>query len=413
MNNPKVYQALSVLGFLVSAVFTVKLFASNSTDITSWLAMVATALLYEFGKYILLYQGVKGPFGQTGKTVMLGCWALVTTASIVASATYVLNDANRNHNDMVANSSAFAKQQNGTKIQNDLYSTTKQQIEDLKALQVKQQQEGQAIVNAMPSNYIDRRNQQRAATQVLTQKTQEQINQANNKLLEIAQGINKPEKLVISEESTTGGDSFFKLVAQKLNENPQNKANPYSTEQVGIFFYIAVGFGLECLANLFAFLSQYYKYGGLIISPTPQAPIKKEIPKIEIPQQKEQFKLREVENGRLQGLKFKFKTKVNNVTEFKPRLVETPRPRKENTRPRNEEIAKPSENSKVDEGDIEKYIKFIDENKKGDLAPGRDKIVAGTGLTQERCRTIHNILLARGYIETGDRCTRVVGGANV
>jgi hypothetical protein len=416
MNNPKVYQALSVLGFLVSAVFTIKLFVSNSTDLISVLAMFSTAFLFECGKYILLYQGIKGPFSQAVKTALLGLWFFVTTASIVASATYVLNDANKNKNLMVENSSAFAKQQNGINVQNDLYSTTKQQIEDLKALQTKQQQEGQAIVNAMPSNYIDRRNQQRASTQALIERTQNQINEKSNSLLGIAAGINKPEKLVISEESTTGGDSFFKLVAQKLNENPSNKNNPYSTEEVGIFFYIAVGIGLELLANLFAFLSQYYKYGGIVLSPTPQDPIKKEIPKIETPKTKEEPK-REIESGRLQGMKFKVDSKImnkikpkNNVTEFKPRVVEKPRPSRLEDKDKH---AGSYEERKL-EDDIEKYMQFIIDNRsKNNIAPGRDKIVAGTGLAQERCRTIHGILVKRGYIETGDRCTKIIKEAAI
>lgn len=389
MNNPRTYQVLSILGFIVSAIFTVKLFSSNSTDIISWFAMVATALLYEFGKYTLLFQTIKGPFGATGKTIMLGSWIFVTCASIIASAAYVLNDANSNKNLMVESSAAYRQQQNSIAVKNDLYSTTKKQIEDLKALQGKQQQEGNNIVNAMPSNYIDRKNQQRSDTRRLIAKTQEQINNKSEELNQIAKDLSSPlGEIKVETESTTGGYSMFKLITQKLNDNPKNKKNPYSIEEVGVYFYIAIGVGLELLANLFAFLSQYYEYGKLC--PTPLSPEKKQIPELQSNKPYANSDAQEIKGGRLKGLKFRRK---DNISIFRPRP--------------NEII--PLVSSNVDEGDIEKYLKFVIENaSKNGNAPGRIKISAGTGIAQEKCRTIHNILIERGILETGDKFTKII-----
>ena len=74
-------------------------------------------------------------------------------------------------------------------------------------------------------------------------------------------------------------------------------------------------------------------------------------------------------------------------------------------------------NRKVDESDIQKYLSFVINNKsKNNNAPGRVKISKGTGIPQEKCRTIHNILIERGYLRTEDKCTKIlsveaVGGA--
>jgi hypothetical protein len=386
MNNPKMYQVLSVLGFVVSAIFTIKLFCSNSTDLISWFAMVVMAILYEFGKYTLLYQGLKGRFQLTGKTILLSAWGFVTAASIMASATYVLNDANVNKNIQIQDSAAYANQQNNIKIQNDLYSTTKKQIDDLKVLQEQQRLEGERIINSMPKNYIDRKNQQRSETQALISKTQNEINKKSEQLLSIAAGISSPAKIEVETESTSGGESMFKLIAQKLNERQRKDEIPYSTEQVSLFFYIAIGVGLELLANLFAFLSQYYRYGGILEESFTPPPKKKAIPTSNDSPNFSGNKV--IQGGRLKGLKLK---NPNNVSLFRPKKLEV------------------SENTNISEDDIQKYLRFIFENRtKSGNAPGRNKIVQGVGFNQEKCRTIHNLLKDRGYIATGDGFTRII-----
>lgn len=396
MNNPKVYQALSVLGFVVSAIFTVKLFASNSVDIISYCAMVATALLYEFGKYTLLYQSVKGNFNSTGKSIMFGIWIFVTCASIIASATYVLNDANANKNIMVQNSTAYKKQEEAIDLNKDLYSTKKQEIENLRKLQEQTALKGEEIKNSMPRNYIDRRQQAQQQTNNEISKIQEQINQKSSELTQIANTVSTPNsKIEIQEESTNGGDSMFKLIAKKLNENPQNKNDPYSTEEVGIFFYIMVGVGLEVLANLFAFLSQYYKHGESFRKP-PINPEKKPLPENENNIEPKQPQVQTINAGRLKGIKFKYKNPKpreqpkeipNNISDFRP---------------------KEKSNKLVNEYDINKYLTYIKNNQKNGYAPGRNKIVLGLGFTQEKCRMIHNILIDRGLLTTEDRCTKIV-----
>ena len=267
------------------------------------------------------------------------------------------------------------------------HSIKKNEIEDLKKLKQQQQANGDNIVAAMPKNYIDRKNQARADTAKQIAKTQELINNRSSELTSINESLLSPINTSgLRLNNDAGYTAMFKAIANWMG----NGTNPESLE---VWFYISLGVIFEIVAVLTAYLSQLKS----IDFSRPRSPEPDKVQK-PIQETNEESPQRTVESGRLKGLVYKIKPRPrkNNVTEF-------PRPRKQET-------AKPSENSKVDEGDIEKYMQFITDNKKGNLAPGRDKIVAGTGLTQERCRTIHNILLARGYIETGDRCTRVVGG---
>jgi len=390
MNNPKVYQILSIMGFVVSAVFTIKLFSSNSTDIISWLSMVTMALLYEFGKYILLFQAIKGPFGTTGKSIMLGIWLMITIASIVASANYVLNDSNVQHNKMVQGSTAYANQQNSIKIQNDLYATTTKVMEDLKSQKVKQQIEGDKIVAAMPSNYIDKRNAQREATQYKIQDTQNQINAKADSLLTIAAGITKaPEKLENNLAPTSGGESMFRLIAKKTD---------YTAEEIGITFYILIGVGLELLANLFAFLSQYYKYGGLKITP----PLHKKPIPVPAVSHKEEHKENVIQGGRLSGMKYKFKTphKISKNSHQSICIGKPIEKQHENNVVDFEKQHK-NKNEKTMNADMKIYLDFAKNNLKenGDL-PSISYISKGIGFAPEKCRTIHNRLKDKGIIET-------------
>lgn len=406
MNNPSTYKALSVLGFIVSALFTVKLFASNSTDMFSLFAMVSTALLYEFGKYTLLYQALKGPFKSTVRSFMLGAWVFVTCASIVASATYVLNDANENKNIQVENSAEFHKQQDSIAIKKDLYSTKKQEIDNLRKLQEQTAQKGEEIKNSMPRNYIDRRQQQQDKTNKDVSSIQEQINAKSSELSQIAQDLSTPiGEIKIETESTTGGSSMFKLIAEKLNKNPKNKKNPYTTEEVGIFFYIAIGVGLELLANLFAFLSQYYQ--NMSVSPTPSNtdPEKKPVPILET--NHNIINTKEIQGGRLTGLKFKVKAK-NKITGRKsselppviklvPKVSSTP----------------PTQFVGFTNKDLEKYINYMFDNttttKNGIESPGITSISkSNIDLSYKTCRAIHGYLSTLGAIQTKGKSTIIL-----
>ena len=148
------------------------------------------------------------------------------------------------------------------------------------------------------------------------------------------------------------------------------------------------------------------------LSPTPSPTFKKKIPRPSDTDLDLDESSRTIQNGRLKGLRL---VKLDPIS--RPRNLDTrPRDNNNNTnnennisafRPKNKNLGV-NDTPKVSNIDIEKYLDYIYKNQKNGIAPGRNKIAIGTGIPQEKCRTIHNILIHRGILETGHRCTKII-----
>ena len=375
MNNPKVLKAVSIVAFIISALFTIILMTSGTVGNFAFLLTASMAVILELTKCGFFYEALTNKSLHLPIRISLGVLSiLLVGSSIFASAGYVQNQANATKNMQTKGSTQYKQLEQAKSLQTDLYSVKKAEIEDLKKLKQQQQANGDNIVAAMPKNYIDKKNQVRSDTAAQISKTQEIINKRSNELTGINSSLLSPiDTTNLRISSDAGYTAMFQTISTWTGGNP---------ESLELWFFIALGVIFEFVAVLTAYLAQL-KGGYKSYNPQPKT-------KIEIPRPKSDPS----ENNRIPELtgstKNGWKLSKNNVTIFRPKTN------------------KLSENSKVGEDDIQRYINFVMDNQKNGLAPGRNKIVQGVGMSQEKCRTIHNILIDRGILETGDKCTRII-----
>lgn len=258
MNNPIVLKSISILAFIISALFTIVLMTSGTVGIFSWILTVGMAVILETCKCGFFYEALSNTKLLAPIRALLAVIALLlVVSSILASASYVQNQANKTKNIQTKDSSQYKQLEAGKAVQGDLYNVKKKEIDDLKALQEKQQAEGEKIINSMPKNYIDRKNQQRADTIAQIAKTQDIINTKSNELSGLGESIKTPiDTTNLKLNSDNGYTAMFKTMTDMINSSPDYKDNPVTPEQLEMWFFIGLGIIFEMVAILTAYLSQ-------------------------------------------------------------------------------------------------------------------------------------------------------------
>ncbi len=219
-------------------------------------------------------------------------------------------------------------------------------------------------------------------------KAASKINEIEDKKTATVSSINENIR-----KSSSELNDIVKSIAAPIQES--SSSTPSSFGITGIItsswwqtaFCIAFGIGIDFIGAFFTFAYAKEKYYFDCGNPDPK-------PKLEIPRPSEKpsdnNRIPELTGSSRNGWKLNKNNNILNFSKFRPKL------------------AKSSENKGVNQNDIDIYLRFILDNQKNGLAPGRNKIVKGVGFSQEKCRTIHNILIDRGYLETGEKCTKII-----
>lgn len=218
----------------------------------------AMAIVLETCKCGFAYESISNTKLMMPIRLILGFIALLLVgSSIFASASYVQNNAIKANATQVKDSSQYKQLEAGKALQGDLYNVKKKEIEDLKALQGKQQQEGDNIINSMPKNYIDRKNQQRTDTISQIAKTQDIINSKSNELSGLGLSIQSPiDTSTLKLNADNGYSAMFRSLADTINSSEDYKNNPVKAESLEMWFFIGLGVIFEFVAVLTAYLSQ-------------------------------------------------------------------------------------------------------------------------------------------------------------
>lgn len=416
MKKSTLLSIICAISFIISAAFSIIWFTS---DAGSWITL---AFWLNFGMAIVFETFKVGSgfiaFVETWIPIHLRviCGILsigLLLYSILASAGYLTNVSAKSKNKELVSSIQFKELQSAKDTQKTRFSELSKEIEDLKALKIQQQQEGDKIVSSMPSNYIDRKNQQRVATQKQITETQKLIENKSKEQSQLTNELQKPiDTNGIKILSEKGGGSLYTKMAETLNSE-ETRENPVTVEGIDIGFKIFASIIFEVIAWLSGVLAKIAKqHENGSSSPTLSNPDPEKMKKPRLEYQTQEPNLtQEIKNGRLQGMRFKMKDgqKIHRPTRPTPNTNIDNKPtltknniihiiKKENTTTQG-----------ANESDIQKYFNLAKNNLKenGDL-PGRKDMSELTGFGTEKCRTIHNILKDRGYIETGNKRTWLV-----
>jgi hypothetical protein len=258
MNNPVILKGVSILAFIISAIFTILLMTSGTVGIIAWILTVGMAIVLELCKVGFFYESLSNTKLLLPIRILLGIIAiLLVGSSIFASASYVQNQANKTKNIQTKDSSQYKQLEQGKAVQQDLYNVKKKEIEDLKALQGKQQSNGDSIISTMPRNYIDKKNQAKQDTATQISKTQDIINSKSTELSQIGASLQSPiDTTNLKLSSDSGYTAMFKTLADYLNKLDSYKGNPINAEELEMWFFIGLGVIFEMVAILTAYLSQ-------------------------------------------------------------------------------------------------------------------------------------------------------------
>jgi hypothetical protein len=187
--------------------------------------------------------------------VSLGVIAiLLIISSILASAGYIQNQANKTLNTSILKSNQYKQQEQAKKLQQELYEAKKQDIADTKQSYQKQVADMQKVKDNYPSNYLTRKENLQAEINAKLKELQQVTDKKNVELESIAVELNKPiETKSISIVDDKGYRSMFILLADKLNAI--NDTTDYKPEALEFYFYVILSIIFECVAVLTSFLA--------------------------------------------------------------------------------------------------------------------------------------------------------------
>jgi len=133
MNNPTILKSISILAFIISALFTIILMTSGTVGVIAYILTVGMAVILETCKCGFFYEALSNTkLNIVIRGVLATIALLLVAASIFASASYVQNQANKTKNKQVKTSTQYKQLEEGKKVQQDLYNNKKKEIEDLK-----------------------------------------------------------------------------------------------------------------------------------------------------------------------------------------------------------------------------------------------------------------------------------------
>lgn len=258
MNNPIVLRTTAIVSFIISAIFTIMLMTSGIIDAFPYILTATTSIILELAKCGFIYEAlINKNLNKIIRTVMIIISLILIGSSILASSAFILNQANKTKNKQIQSSAQFKQLEQSRLLQQDLYQTKKQEIEDLKALQLNQKDIGTTIVNTMPNNYTDKKNEQRRITSQQIAETQKMIDKKSTELSQLELKLQNPINTAsLKINSEHGYTSIFIKMTELINTTKQLKDNPITPEAMEMWFYMLLMVLFEFVTVVTAYLAQ-------------------------------------------------------------------------------------------------------------------------------------------------------------
>jgi hypothetical protein len=250
------WKILSIIAFIISAIFTILLMTSGTVGILSLILTVGMAIVLELSKCGFLYEALantKVNFAIRG--VMGFISVLLVGASIFASSSYIQNQNNARANIRIQTSTQFKSLEEGKNIQKDLYTTKKEELKRLQNLQEQQKADGEQAVKSLPKDYISKKAETRQATANRISNTQKSIDNIQNELSGLTSELQKPiDTTNLQVKSENGYSAMFQGIAKFLNNTESYKNSPVNAESLEMWFFIVLGILFELIAVITFYL---------------------------------------------------------------------------------------------------------------------------------------------------------------
>jgi hypothetical protein len=355
MNNPSVLKAISGIAFVISAIFTIRLFMSSSVGVVACVLSACMALVLEIAKVGFFYEGLTNKLlNPIIRGTLITISVALVLSSMFASSAYVQNEANKTKNHEIRTSTQYKQAEESRTMQKDLYQEKKNELAALEQNKINAINELTKVRDSYPKNYFTVKENLTREMNKKSAEIQNKIDSKSQELSTIAGGLSSPidtTKLNVLESK--GYSGIFKLVAGLISTD-ESPVDPFQLE---LYFFIILGILFEAVAILSAYLSQL-KSPRIIDTPNVQH-------NMSSPQKR-----------------FSFAKKENQIG-----------------------FQAPSKNFTGD--DINTYVDYMYDNSINDTSPGYIKISKETQLPIETFRKIKAHLEHLNVIGTVNRSTKI------
>lgn len=403
MNNPKVLKAVSVLAFIVSGIFTIQLMTSGTVGLFPFILTSMMAILLEITKCGFFYAALTNKnLNFVIRSTMATISVLLVMCSIFASAGYVTNQANKSKNNQIKTSTQFKQLQEARKLNQDLFEQKKAELAQLQGDKSKTISDMERIRDSYPRDYITVKEN---LTNKINQKAaelQKNIEAKSAELSQLSSTLSTPiDTTKLNVLDTKGYTSMFKVLAEQLNKSEEYQENPWTAQELEMWFFISLGIIFEIVAILTAYLAQLEACSGATSN-----------------------KVQSPSNNKVVGFNKNIVTASNgNNEEYNIIEASTPLPRKIGFVPNLDNIEKNNTSNNcvvsmnttysciipgIENEDVKRYIEYMYENEKDNVSPGYIKISKDTNLELEKCRKIRAHLEHLNVLKSFERKTIIL-----
>lgn len=346
MSKPTVLKTVSILSFIVSALFTVQLMTSGTIGLFSFFLSMVMAIIFEVVKCGFFFKALTDKNINSFMRFVLGSISIILVlASIFASAGYITNQANKSKNKELQTSTEFKQLQEGRNIQSQEFEIKKNELLTLNENKRKTISDMEKIRDSYPKNYITVKENMSYNINQKAAELQKIIDMKSAELNKLSSTLSTPlDTTKFNVTDTKGYIAMFKIIADSLNKSEDFINSPITANELEMWFFICLGIIFEVVAILTAYLAQ--------LETNNSNPVIRE------------------ENKK--------------VILFRPR-------------PRDVKTLSPQ----YTQDEYNDYLNYLLNNpKKNGDAPGRDTICKALGLEIEKGRSIHGELIRKGIIRT-------------
>ena len=231
---------------------------SGTVGIFNFVLNALMALVLELAKCGFIFEALTNTtLNKIMRTIMISISLILIGASIFASSAYIQNQANRVKNMQLQSSTQFKQFEQSKSLQQEMYDLKKREIEELQALKLNQKATGEKILSTMPTNYTDKKNEQRAITTGQITDTQKIIDRKSTELTQIGLTLQAPMDISnLKINSENGYTSMFVKISEMINKTKSFKDNPISPETLEMWFYLLLMILFEFVMVITAYLAQ-------------------------------------------------------------------------------------------------------------------------------------------------------------
>lgn len=260
MSKSTVLKFFSGLAFVISACFSIINLWGTAFNLLSKILSALMGVTMEYGKVTSIYKAFSDKkLPATIRGALVAIYAVLLTASIFFSMSFISNEENQNKNYDAKHSKMAYIQSEKIKTDNSTINSLQSQIDTIKKEYTDIISQKTSYINGLPKDYITVKQNSLKEIERLKAEMTAKINNVSDKILQTADSkkatLDKP--IIIDEESTTGFTSLLSTIVNWHNADERGKENPWTLPQVQFIFYLILSITFELLASLLWYLAEH------------------------------------------------------------------------------------------------------------------------------------------------------------